>query len=233
MQELSRNAPEPLISIEKLTRAYDPSAPVLRSVDLAIQPGEFLVIIGRSGSGKSTLLNLLGLLDSPDSGDVFFHGVSMGACTEARRALLRRRSIGFVFQAFNLLDTLTVLDNLMLPLELLSVSRPLALEKARHWMDALELNGLESRFPAELSGGQQQRVAVARALVHEPELILADEPTGNLDLETAADLVGRLDTLCRQAGHTLVMATHSRQVMGMADRVLRIVDGALVEETDV
>ena len=185
--------------------------------------------MGRSGSGKSTLLNLMGLLDQPDSGQVIFQGQDMTACPESERAMVRRHAVGFVFQSFNLLDTLTVNDNLLLPLELLQVASDEARDRTRHWLSALDLNELGARYPAELSGGEQQRVAVARALIHKPDVILADEPTGNLDLETARDLVRRLDRLCREGGHALVMATHSHEVMGLADRVMEIREGRLVE----
>lgn len=200
---------------------------VLAAVDLQIATGEFVVVIGRSGSGKSTLLNLVGAMDRPDSGRLSVAGMRIDTLDEDARTMFRRRHIGFVFQAYNLIPTLTVRENLRLPLALNAV--PDGHQDARV-MDYLARLGLADRadsFPDALSGGEQQRVAVARALVHEPELIIADEPTGNLDLETGRQVLDLLDAMTRQAGRSLLMATHSREVIGLADRVLRIADGHL------
>jgi putative ABC transport system ATP-binding protein len=198
-------------------------------VDATIHRGEVCVLIGRSGSGKSTLLNLIGGIDVPTAGEVVVDGVSLGRAGEAARTLLRRRHVGFVFQFFNLIPTLTVEENLRLPLELNGRPPDAARVRARTFLTEIGLAERGPAFPEHLSGGEQQRVAVARALVHEPLLVLADEPTGNLDLETGRRVLELLDRLTRQAGRTMVMATHSPEVVGLADRIFRLQDGRLVE----
>ena len=217
-----------LIEFRDLSKRYESphGRVVLNGVSGTIEAGEFVIVVGRSGSGKSTLLNLLGGLDRPSTGSVSVDGRSLGKLTDRELTLLRRRRIGFVFQAYNLISTLTVGENLMLPLELNGLA---AGDKVSGWLDRVGLAGLEDAYPDQLSGGEQQRVAVARALVHEPDLILADEPTGNLDLHHATRVVALLDELCRSGGKTLVMATHSREVAGKADRMLTIREGRLLE----
>jgi len=203
---------------------------VLDRISTTIAAGEFVILLGRSGSGKSTLLNLVSGIDVPTSGEVRFDGISIGALSESERTLFRRDRTGFIFQFFHLIPTLTVLENLLLPLEL-KRGRIGAAER-RIAGDLLAEVGLADRgssFPERLSGGEQQRVAIARALVHEPDLVLADEPTGNLDLETGLEVLELLDRLTRRAGRTLIMATHSRQVVGQADRILSIESAQLVE----
>jgi putative ABC transport system ATP-binding protein len=202
---------------------------VLDAVDAEVAPGEFVVLVGRSGSGKSTLLNLIGTIDAPTSGEIYIDDTALSALDETGRALLRRRRIGFVFQSFNLIPTLTAAENLLLPLELNGVTGTAATARVAECLAAVGLADCGLRFPEELSGGEQQRVAIARALVHLPGLVLADEPTGNLDLETATAVISLLDALCRDSGTTLVMATHSREVIGRADRVLAVRGGRLVE----
>jgi putative ABC transport system ATP-binding protein len=204
---------------------------VLDTVDAEIAPGEFVVLVGRSGSGKSTLLNLIGAIDTPTSGEVHIDGTALSALDETGRALLRRRRIGFVFQFYNLIPTLTAAENLLLPLELNGNTGAAATARVADCLAAVGLGDHGGRYPEELSGGEQQRVAIARALVHAPGLVLADEPTGNLDLETATAVIALLDRLCRESATTLVMATHSREVIGLADRVLAIRAGCLVEES--
>ena len=203
---------------------------VLDNIDATIRRGEFVVVVGRSGSGKSTLLNLIGSIDVPSAGEVYIDGVALTALDETARALLRRRRIGFIFQFFNLIPTLTVAENLLLPLELNGIRGAAATSRVERLCTDVSLGGYETRFPEDLSGGEQQRVAIARALVHEPAIVLADEPTGNLDLETATDVIRLLDRLCREAGKTLIMATHSREVIGRADRVLTIRSARLHED---
>ena len=203
---------------------------MLDAVNAEVAPGEFVVLVGRSGSGKSTLLNLIGAIDTPTSGEIYLDNIALSALDETGRALLRRRRIGFVFQFFNLIPTLTAAENLQLPLELNGVTGAAAPERVANWLAAVGLADCGQRFPEELSGGEQQRVAIARALVHAPGIVLADEPTGNLDLETATTMIGLLDRLCRDSGSTLVMATHSREVIGLADRVFAIRGGCLIEE---
>ena len=220
------------IELRQVSKTYDAAGrgpPVLDGVDIKIAQGEFVVLVGRSGSGKSTLLNLIGAIDVPTSGEIFIDGVELGTLDEQARALLRRRELGFVFQFFNLIPTLTVAENLLLPLELNGRSDAAASARVSDMLAEVGLADRADRFPDELSGGEQQRVAIARAIVHEPRIVLADEPTGNLDLETANAAIGLLDRLCRDAGLTLVMATHSGEVIGLADRVLTIRAGHVIE----
>jgi len=200
---------------------------------VAVGRGELAVLVGRSGSGKSTVLNLMSGIDRPDSGEVIIDGVSLSTLPERERTLFRRDRIGFVFQFFNLIPTLTVEENLLLTLELKGRVRP---EQRRAALGLLEEIGLADRagsFPDRLSGGEQQRVAVARALAHDPLLVLADEPTGNLDLETGLQVLEILDRLTRRAGKTMVMVTHGREVIGLADRVFRMEDCRLVEDISI
>jgi putative ABC transport system ATP-binding protein len=218
-----------LRQVSKSYAAADRGPSVLDGVDISIAQGEFVVLVGRSGSGKSTLLNLIGAIDVPTAGEIFIDGVELGSLDESARALMRRRQLGFVFQFFNLIPTLTVTENLLLPLELNGRTGAAASRRVSDLLAEIGLVDRADRFPDELSGGEQQRVAIARAIVHEPRIALADEPTGNLDLETAHDVIGLLDRLCRDAGLTLVMATHSREVIGLADRVLTIRAGRVIE----
>jgi putative ABC transport system ATP-binding protein len=227
-----RTPETPLVELRGVTKAYregDAERVVLRGVDATIRRGELCVLIGRSGSGKSTLLNLIGGIDVPTGGEIVVDGLSLARASEATRTLFRRHHVGFVFQFFNLIPTLTVEENLRLPLEL--NGRPPDAARARAGALLAEV-GLADRgptFPEHLSGGEQQRVAVARALVHEPLLVLADEPTGNLDLDTGRQVLDLLDRLTRRAGRTMVMATHSPEVVGLADRIFHLRDGCLVE----
>ena len=221
-----------LIEIRNLTKTYEEGGrqrTVLRDAEASIERGELAVLVGRSGSGKSTLLNLLSGIDLPTSGEVIVDGVSLSGLSERERTLFRRDRIGFVFQFFNLSPTLTVEENLLLPLEL---KGKVSAEQRRTALDLLTEVGLADRartWPDRLSGGEQQRVAVARALSHNPSLVLADEPTGNLDLDTGLQVLEILDRLTRKAGKTLVMVTHSPEVVGMADRVFRVEECRLVE----
>jgi putative ABC transport system ATP-binding protein len=219
----------PLARLSRVSKRYR-NHPVLLDVDLAIGQGELIVIVGRSGSGKSTLLKLLGGLDRPTSGEVSLLGRRLDSMSERELAALRRKTIGFVFQFFNLIPTLTVLENVSLPLALNGVARAEARRRSSELLGELGVAEFAERFPEELSGGEQQRVAIARAIAHEPQLVLADEPTGNLDLETAQSVIELLDRTCRKRGATLVMATHGREVIGAADRVLTI-RNARIEET--
>ena len=223
-------AGDPLIRLVGLTKTYvegRTERAVLRDVDATIGRGELTVVLGRSGSGKSTLLNLLSGIDLPTAGEVWVAGRNLGALSERERTLFRRRSIGFVFQFFNLIPTLTVEENLLLPLELAGRVDEAAHRRAERLLDRVGLGDRLKSFPDRLSGGEQQRVAVARALAHEPELVLADEPTGNLDLDTGLEVLELLDELVRDRGTTMVMVTHAREVMGIADRVFTVSDGHL------
>jgi putative ABC transport system ATP-binding protein len=216
------------VELLAVTKSYG-AQPVLERADLTIARGEFVVIVGRSGSGKSTLLRLIGGLESPDTGVVRVAGRDLGALTERERALLRRSTLGFVFQFFNLIPTLTVAENVELPLALNGVARAEAQRRTRELLTELDVERCARRFPDEISGGEQQRVAIARAVVHEPTVVLADEPTGNLDLETAGNVLELLQATCRRRQATLIMATHSREVAGLADRVL-VIRNSVVEE---
>ena len=221
-----------MIEFQKLSKTYHEagrSHPVFKEVDASIRQGEFVVLIGKSGSGKSTLLNLISGIDAADGGDILVEGNSLTGMNENQRTLFRRRQIGFVFQNYNLIPTLSVLDNLLLPLELTDQSNPEGKSRALHLLDQLKVSDRSDYFPDKLSGGEQQRVAIARALVHQPKIILADEPTGNLDDETGQAVLALLDELVRDAGLTMVMVTHSREVIGLADRLLTIRDCQLVE----
>jgi putative ABC transport system ATP-binding protein len=203
---------------------------VLQNAHAEFQPGEITAILGRSGSGKSTLLNLISGIDAPDSGQIWVDGADLTALSERDRTLFRRARIGFVFQFFNLIPTLTVGENVSLPLELNRVPRPQSAAKAREVLDAVGLLDRWDTFPEKLSGGEQQRVALARALAHDPLLILADEPTGNLDEETGAQVMSLLARLVREQNRTLLIVTHSREAASHADRVLRLSHGQLLPE---
>jgi putative ABC transport system ATP-binding protein len=216
----------PLLELRGLCASYREGTGVRRvlsDLDLQVRAGECIALLGRSGSGKSTLLNLISGIDRPASGEVVIDGRNLTRMNERARTLFRRRHIGFVYQAFNLLPTLTVAENLLLPLDLNH------LDGARSGilLEEIGLGGRHADFPDRLSGGEQQRVAIARALVHQPLLVLADEPTGNLDAETGRHTLGLLDRLVRQTGRTLLIATHSREVAAIADRILVLVDGRL------
>jgi putative ABC transport system ATP-binding protein len=203
--------------------------PVLRGLFASFGRGEIAAIRGRSGSGKSTLLNVISGVDIADSGEIWLGGEDLVAMSERRRTLFRRANIGLVFQFFNLIPTLTVLENVVLPLELEAVAHSRALERGERILREVSLWDRRDAYPDRLSGGEQQRVAVARALVHDPILVLADEPTGNLDEKTGSQVLALLDRLTRERGRNLILATHSREVSHFADRVLELRRGVLVE----
>ena len=230
---MSQRSDGVLIELDRLSKAYREGGRelvVLDRIDGEIRLGELVVLLGKSGSGKTTLLNLISGIDLPTAGRVVIDGVSIGELTERERTLFRRRRIGFVFQFFNLLPTLTVEENLLLPLELLGPIDEASRAKVRELLLAVGLEDRAKSFPDRLSGGERQRVAIARALIHDPDLLLADEPTGNLDLETAAEVLSLLDRLIRQQGKTLVVATHSRSALRIADRVFRVEHGGLIAQ---
>jgi putative ABC transport system ATP-binding protein len=220
------------VELRKVGKSYregDVERLVLRDVSITLARGEIVVLVGRSGSGKSTLLNVIAGIDRPTAGTVVVNGTDLTGLDEQARTRFRRRHIGFVFQFFNLIPLLTVEENLLLPLDLNGRADAEGVKRARALLERVGLGGRGDSYPERLSGGEQQRVAIARALIHEPALVLADEPTGNLDMETAADVLDLLDTLAREAGGTVLMVTHSREVVGVADRILAIERGALVE----
>lgn len=217
-----------MIKLENVSKGYSEGKAfhkILSDVNLEISKGEIIILYGKSGSGKSTLLNLLAGIDLPDSGNIYFEGRSITALSEKERTLFRRKKIGFIFQFFNLIPTLTVSENLKLPLELNSSS----FERVHELLEELGLSDRIDAYPDVMSGGEQQRVAIARALIHNPDFILADEPTGNLDFETSRQIIDLIDKIVKQQGKTMIMATHSRDVMGLADRVLTLKDGKFTE----
>ena len=223
--------PEPLIAlsnVQKIYRTDRMETVALQGVNLGIERGEFVSIMGPSGCGKSTLLNLLGLIDKPTEGDVRFAGQSVVGLHDAKLAPLRNRELGFVFQSFHLIPDLRVIDNVELPLLYGKHSGKERRAKAR---EALEIVGLDARtdhFPTELSGGQQQRVAVARAIVGKPSLLLADEPTGNLDSHMSEEIMALLERLNRDNRMTIVMVTHDKAKADRSHRIVRLFDGRLV-----
>jgi putative ABC transport system ATP-binding protein len=201
---------------------------VLRDVSFDVPDGAFLAIVGPSGSGKTTLLGLLAGLDVPSRGTVVLDGVDMGTLDEDARARLRGEKVGFVFQSFQLIPTLTALENVLVPLELRGERG--ARERAAELLDRVGLGGRGHHFPTQLSGGEQQRVAIARAFVNRPRILFADEPTGNLDATTGAKIVELLEALNRSAGTTVVLVTHDLGLAGRADRLIRLADGLVVED---
>jgi putative ABC transport system ATP-binding protein len=223
---------EPLISLQRVSRVYQMGhvdVPALDDVSLDIVPGEFVAIVGPSGSGKSTMMHILGCLDRPTAGAYMLAGTPVAALDDDGLARLRSRTIGFVFQSYNLLPRTTALDNVATPLLYQGIGRA---ERSRRAQEALERLGLGDRVthePTELSGGQQQRVAVARALVTEPALILADEPTGNLDSRSGADVLGVFRELHR-SGRTIILITHDADVAAAADRQIHLRDGRIVAD---
>ncbi len=224
------SADRTLVRLDHVTKAYVEGAQsraVLQGVTASFLEGRFTAIRGRSGSGKSTLLNLIAGIDSPDAGDIYIGEVRLTGLSGRDRTLFRRDNLGFIFQFFNLIPTLTVIENVRLPGEL--AGRPEAALRARA-LELLDLVGLADRrdvFPDRLSGGEQQRVAIARALAQDPRLLLADEPTGNLDDKTGEAVLSLLDSVTRQAGKTLIMVTHSHQMAARADLVLEMHGGQL------
>lgn len=223
-----------ILEICNLSKTFDEGESqriVFRELNASILRGEFVVLLGRSGSGKSTLLNLISGIDLPTEGEVLIGGQNLTTMTEQKRTLFRRDNIGFVFQFYNLIPTLTVIENLLLPLEL---KKNIEAGSKKHALQILEQVSLADRansYPDRLSGGEQQRIAICRALIHKPLLLLADEPTGNLDVETGSEVLNLLNQLIRDNHMTTLMVTHSPEVAQLADRVMTIRDGALVEHS--
>jgi putative ABC transport system ATP-binding protein len=214
-----------VLRLENLSKRYGERAPLFEGLQLALMPGEYLAIMGESGVGKSTLLNVLAGLEAPSSGRIWLDGEELGPLSDDARTLERRRNIGFVFQAFHVLPYLSVAQNVALPLELLAVA---AAERTRRTAEMLRAVGLEAaaqRYPRELSGGEVQRVAIARALVHRPRLVLADEPTGNLDPRTAGQILAVLRDQIKAGAGAGILITHSRTAAETADRIL-VLDAA-------
>ena len=220
----------PIVEIRGLRKTYEEAGQqrlILDGVDLDIREGEFFVLLGKSGSGKSTLLNLIAGIDVAEGGAICVNGADITRFNDRQLTLFRRDHIGIIFQFFNLIPTLTVLENVMLPEELRGGSSKAARERAREMLRRVSLADRAATFPDKLSGGEQQRVALARALASEPELGMADEPTGNLDEETGKQVLELLLELTRDAGKTLIMATHNPEIVPLSDRVCRIHEGKL------
>jgi putative ABC transport system ATP-binding protein len=223
-----------VIQGRQLVKTYDGGVRVeaLRGVDLEVEQGTFMAIMGPSGSGKSTLLNILGGLEVPTSGQLLLEGTEIGRMTDDERTLLRRRRIGFVFQQFNLLPIFTAIDNVALPLRLEGLKNSEAERRAAAMLDLVGLSERRNQLPSQLSGGEQQRVAIARALINDPAIILADEPTGNLDSANGDRVIAMLRQLVDAQGQTVVLVTHDASVAARADRVVHMRDGHIVEDYD-
>jgi len=216
-----------LINIYKSYKEGQSVYDVLKGINLNLNQGEIVILLGKSGSGKSTLLNLISGIDLPDKGEIIVDELKLTEQSEHNRTLFRRKKIGFIFQFFNLIPTLTVEENLLLPYELNYKNTNGFKEKASSLLEEVGLLKRLKSYPDVLSGGEQQRIAIARALIHNPDVILADEPTGNLDYENGKAVISMLDNLVRKNNKTLIMATHSPEVVGIADRILQIKDGSI------
>jgi len=221
-----------LSNIKKVFRTEEIETWALREVSLEVKDGEFVAIMGPSGCGKSTLLNIMGLLDSPTGGTYTFGGRDVSQLTERERTKLRKGTIGFVFQSFNLIDDLDVYENVELPLLYMGVPARERKKRVSEILDRMAMSHRRKHFPCQLSGGQQQRIAIARAVVGEPKIILADEPTGNLDSKNSREV---MDLLCElhKRGTTIVMVTHSQHNASYADRIISLFDGQIVEQTEL
>ncbi|MBT3327362.1 MAG: ABC transporter ATP-binding protein [Gemmatimonadales bacterium] len=225
----------PSLQVTALRKSYlegGRSHVVLDGVDLTLQPGERVAVLGASGSGKSTILNLVSGIDRADSGEISVGGVRVDQLTEHERTIFRRERIGFVFQAYNLIHTLTVLENLLLPLELKGPLLSREVDRARALLDDVGLLDRADAFPDRLSGGERQRIAVARSLVHEPTLILADEPTGSLDEERGERIVDLLEQMTKSGDGSLLLVTHSNDLASRMDRIVRLTHGRLLENSE-
>ena len=223
---------EPLITVRGLTKSYAMvrrTLQVLRGVDLEVARGEFLALRGASGAGKSTLLHLMGGLDLPNGGEILFAGQNLAAFSEHALTLFRNRRVGFVFQSYHLLPELDALENVCLPARIARIPADQAATRGRELLARVGLSDRMDHQPSELSGGEQQRVAIARALVNGPELLLADEPTGNLDSKSGGEIVELLKNLCAERQMTLIIATHDARVAAQAQRVIELIDGRIVQ----
>ena len=227
---------KPFIRIENLFKSYSQNTfsevEVIKDLNLEIKSGDFLSLMGASGSGKSTLLNLIGLLDQPNRGEIFFDGINLTKLGQNEKARLRNKEFGFVFQGFNLLKRISILDNVALPLIYQGVDRFVAKQRAQILLNSTGLDGLERRLPNQISGGQQQRVAIARALVAKPKLILADEPTGNLDSKTAGEIMSTFSNLNSKSGITIILVTHEADIAEFGSRIIKMKDGQILTDTN-
>lgn len=224
-----------LIEIRNLAKEYrlgDTRVPALKGVDLTVGSGEFIAVWGPSGSGKTTLLNLIGVIDQPTSGSMQIQGQDVTTLSDDKKSELRNRSIGFIFQQFNLVPVLSAVENVMLPLQIQGATSDRARKKALERLQQVELTAFVKHRPDKLSGGQRQRVAIARALVTDPCIIIADEPTANLDSNTAMKIIALMRTLNRQEETTFIFSTHDQRLLGNVDRLIHLVDGQIVSEND-
>ncbi|OWY02930.1 ABC transporter ATP-binding protein [Thioclava sp. IC9] len=224
---------EPLLELRGIERHYGHGETLLRAldgVDLRVEPGEFLAIMGPSGSGKSTAMNIIGCLDRPTAGNYLFNGVEVATLNRDQRALLRRHYLGFVFQGYNLLPRTTALENVELPLIYKGMRKAERVARAQLALARVGLDGREDHTPSQLSGGQQQRVAIARALAGEPMVMLADEPTGNLDTKRSVEIMDLMQDLNRESGLTIVMVTHEEDMAAYASRLVVFTDGRVVRD---
>jgi putative ABC transport system ATP-binding protein len=238
MDEMQTNGPsvaldheEHFLVLENLTKGYEEGGKfhtVLHDFSISFRRGEFVAVLGRSGSGKTTLLNLISGIDRADGGEISVNGTRLTGLDDLQRTLFRRQNIGFIFQFFNLIPTLTVWENVTLPLELNGQFNAEGKARAQRLLEEVGLGDRLGAFPDRISGGEQQRVSIARALVHNPQIVLADEPTGNLDEETGRAVMDLLDRLTRRAGKNLVLVTHSPEAAAYADRVFTLHDGRLI-----
>lgn len=220
---------ESIIRVENVSKTYqngEVSNQVLDHISFTIQEGELIAVVGDSGSGKTTLMNLLGALDTPDSGKIIIRNQEISRMNQAQRTLYRRNNIGFIFQDYNLIQVLNVYENIMLPLQL--SGKKVDEEKIDFLLDKLLLSDKKYAQPSQLSGGEQQRVAIIRALIHDPELILADEPTGNLDSKNTIQVIKLIQILCKKMKRTTIMVTHNMQIAKLCDRIIRIKDESIM-----
>ena len=220
------------VNLQKIFRTEEVQTLALNDVNIEVNEGEFVAVMGPSGCGKSTLLNILGLLDNPTAGEYYLNGTEVSKFSESQRTSLRKGVIGFVFQSFNLIDELNVYENIELPLLYMGVPQAERKRRVEQAMERMAIMHRAKHFPQQLSGGQQQRVAIARAVVAGPKLILADEPTGNLDSKNGKEVMDLLKELNKE-GTTIVMVTHSQHDAGFADRIINLFDGQVVTETSL
>lgn len=220
------------VELQKIFRTEEVETWALNNVSLDVKEGEFVAVMGPSGCGKSTLLNILGLLDNPTSGEYYLNGIEVGKYSESERTNLRKGVIGFVFQSFNLIEELSVFENIELPLLYMGVSKTERKKRVEAAMERMNIAHRAKHFPQQLSGGQQQRVAIARAVIANPKVILADEPTGNLDSKNGLEVMNLLTELNKE-GTTIIMVTHSQHDAGFASRVINLFDGQVVAETQL
>ena len=232
MTETEKKAPISVIRVRNLYKIYrvgETKVRALNGVDFEIYKGEFVAIVGTSGSGKSTLLNMLAGLEKPTKGEIIIGKVHMERLTEKQLVAFRREKVGFIFQSYNLLNTMNAVENVALPLSFRGVAKRVRLKKAREFLALMGVADQEKHMPNQMSGGQQQRVGIARALVVDPQIIFADEPTGNLDSKTTMEVLKLMQRIVREQNQTLVMVTHDNYIAGFADRQFHIVDGKILK----